>query len=532
MPNMKVRTFKRTLTTFSWVAVAALVIAALTITMTVSAQTATVPDEPTGLTVTAKGETLIDLSWTAPADDGGAAISGYQIEKFALGNWSTLVVLFDDDTTYSHTGLPAGATRHYRVSAVNSVGVGSPSNSAGATTAAADLLVSNTGQTGLIEDAVDIGDQDKTHSQGFDTGSNPGGYSLASVGLYVDKADLGSGEAFTVYIYTDDGEGAPDALAYTLTSPGSYADNAVAQFTAPAGATLDANTDYHVVFEGTGNLAVDVTVGATSSNGEDHGSRAGWAIENGRRFQGTKDSAGTNFQISVNGSAVPTPVLSLWDLVPAGLRAGDTFRLLFLSSTKRNGGQFGIGIYNTFVKDRAAAGHAAIREYSSGFRVVGCTASVDARVNTRTIYTTSDKGVPSTGSEAPRSPTTTRTSTTAPGTRRPTTRTSPATMGPTPPRASTIPTPAANTTAPRRSSGISLTLSARAHPASAIPTPPPLATAPSAVPIHSLTSTTGPSTASRRSSRSSTSQSKAACPRTGPCSPEPWTAPRTKTGSP
>ena len=184
---------------------------------TAQAQTATVPDEPTGLTATAKGETRIDLSWTAPSANGGAIITGYQIEKFALGNWSTLVVLFDDTTTYSHTGLSAGNTRLYRVSAVNSVGAGSPSNTAGATTAAADLLVSNTGQTWDSGDAVDIGDQDKTHSQGFDTGSNPGGYSLASVGLYVDKADLGSGEAFTVHIYTDDGAGAPDATCCSTT---------------------------------------------------------------------------------------------------------------------------------------------------------------------------------------------------------------------------------------------------------------------------------------------------------------------------
>ena len=42
----------------------------------------------------------------------------------------------------------------------------------------------------------------------------------------------------------------------------------------------------------------------------------------------------------------------------------------------------------------AAAGHASIRAYSSGFRVVGSTAAVDARDNTGTIYTSADKGVP------------------------------------------------------------------------------------------------------------------------------------------
>ena len=53
-----------------------------------------------------------------------------------------------------------------------------------------------------------------------------------------------------------------------------------------------------------------------------------------------------------------------------------------------------IADYNTFVQTRAAAGHADIQAYSGGFRVVGCTADTDARDNTSTTYTTTDKGVP------------------------------------------------------------------------------------------------------------------------------------------
>ena len=87
-------------------------------------------------------------------------------------------------------------------------------------------------------------------------------------------------------------------------------------------------------------------------------------------------------------------VPSTWSLVPAGLSHGDRFRLVFLSSTRRDGLSSGIAGYNTFIQNRAAAGHTDIQAYSSGFRVVGCTRAVDARDNTHTTYAGADKGVP------------------------------------------------------------------------------------------------------------------------------------------
>ena len=357
------------------------------------------PDPPTDLTANAKGETQVDLSWTAPADNGGEAISGYKVEVSANGTtaWSDLAAdTASTDTTYSHTGLAAGNTRHYRVSAINSVDSGDASGVAGATTAAANVLVSNTGRSvdPAIAAGVATGDEDKTHSQGFDTGPNPGGYSLASVGVYVTRPSLEAGEAFTVHIYTAASNGTLDTLQHTLTSPASYTDNAVNTFTAPAGATLDASTDYFVVFEGTANAALDFVLGVTATNSQDRGTRAGWGIENARRFNSVTSNSGASFQISVNGTAIPTPMPSNSGLVPTGLTLGDTFRLLFLSSTRRTASASGIGTYNTHVQTAAAAGHTAIQAYSAGFRAVGCTSSQDANVNTRTLYTTSDQGVP------------------------------------------------------------------------------------------------------------------------------------------
>ena len=99
---------------------------------------ATAPGAPTGLTATASGTTAINLSWTAPASTGGSAITGYKIEVAPDGtSWTDLVANTSNTTTaYAHTGLTAGDTRHYRVSAINANGTGDPSNVDSATTTA------------------------------------------------------------------------------------------------------------------------------------------------------------------------------------------------------------------------------------------------------------------------------------------------------------------------------------------------------------------------------------------------------------
>ena len=118
------------------------------VTVTIVDQDLTAPGAPTGLMATPSGATRIDLSWTAPSNDGGATISDYKIEVCAQATaaacdidaeWSELGAgTVSPTTTYAHTGLAASTTRHYRVSAVNSVGTGDASAVASATTLAAN----------------------------------------------------------------------------------------------------------------------------------------------------------------------------------------------------------------------------------------------------------------------------------------------------------------------------------------------------------------------------------------------------------
>ena len=95
----------------------------------------TVPGRPTNLRARASGQT-IGLTWNAPSSDGGSSITGYRIEVSTdNGNsWSDLATTGANTHSYGHAGLSAGTTRHYRVSAVNAVGAGNPSNVANTTT--------------------------------------------------------------------------------------------------------------------------------------------------------------------------------------------------------------------------------------------------------------------------------------------------------------------------------------------------------------------------------------------------------------
>lgn len=98
------------------------------------------PNQVTGLTATDFGTSRaynngrIDLSWTAPSNNG-ATISGYFIERSTDGSsYSTLVANTGTTaTTYSDTSLTSAQIYYYKVSAINVVGTGDSSAAASAT---------------------------------------------------------------------------------------------------------------------------------------------------------------------------------------------------------------------------------------------------------------------------------------------------------------------------------------------------------------------------------------------------------------
>ena len=69
-----------------------------------------------------------------------------------------------------------------------------------------------------------------------------------------------------------------------------------------------------------------------------------------------------------------------WALTPTGLGRGNSFRLLFVTSS-RDASSSDINVYNNHAIEQAGVGHSAIRAFKDGFRVIASTEAVDARDN-------------------------------------------------------------------------------------------------------------------------------------------------------
>jgi hypothetical protein len=102
-----------------------------------------VPLKPLNLAVSI-GDQEVDLSWSAPASDGGSPLTDYVIE-YRLTSGGVWAVFSDGISTIASTtvtGLTNDTSYDFRVSAMNGVGQGSPATSVSATPGApAQVLV-------------------------------------------------------------------------------------------------------------------------------------------------------------------------------------------------------------------------------------------------------------------------------------------------------------------------------------------------------------------------------------------------------
>ena len=97
--------------------------------------TTSVPGAPTLDTATA-GDAAVALAWSAPASNGGSALTGYKVYRGTASGAGTLLTALGVVTAYNDSSAVNGITYFYKVAAVNGVGEGGLSNERSATPAA------------------------------------------------------------------------------------------------------------------------------------------------------------------------------------------------------------------------------------------------------------------------------------------------------------------------------------------------------------------------------------------------------------
>ena len=312
---------------------------------------------------TAPGDGRMTLTWTAPGNDGGAAIEKYRYRVRADGgsswdpNWTDVPDGPDtgdsaaDETTFTVSGLINGTEYVFELRAVNSVGEG-PAASAAAAPVRAPLppgsgfLVGNFGQPAdyaaqiyVTHDIVGV----------FTTGAR--GAELHNIELRLnsitpDVAQLPSATLYRASV-TDTRASRGERVAALTAVPGSPRPTDTAQtvaFTAPPGTRLEAGATYMVVLVASSGW---VGVESTTFPAEDAGGAPGWAIDGIGAGNSSPYSYGTTASLlmRVNGTAAGATVATAPD-APAslGAAAGDA-RVRLIWAPPRSDGGAGIEKY-------------------------------------------------------------------------------------------------------------------------------------------------------------------------------------------
>jgi Fibronectin type III domain len=124
-------------------------VAASSVTPSASATVPGIPTFPIAAQQTVQTPTGLKLSWTAPASNGGSAITQYSIKySNLLANLSSATPVLTGSTavTANINSLLSGATYYFQVAAVNAVGTGAYSDIVSATT-----YTPATGSNGVIK---------------------------------------------------------------------------------------------------------------------------------------------------------------------------------------------------------------------------------------------------------------------------------------------------------------------------------------------------------------------------------------------
>ena len=265
-------------------------------------RSAAAPDAPASLTAT-PGNTQVALAWTAPAYDGGAAITKYQYRVSVDGGstWSpdwTDVPDADSDSdqaderTVTLTSRANGTLHTFQVRAVNSIGGGSEAQDTATPVA---FLVSNVTSAASGTDSYSSDDLTPRLAIQFITGTHTLGYKIDTVRLWVQAV---TGTTPRVSIYSDS-SGRPGSSLKILDNPGTIPTSfAWIDFDANS-LELKPNTPYWIVLDRTSG-SDQFEFRTTDSTAEDPGTAAGWSIGDSLQSHNT----GLNTWNALGGSSI------------------------------------------------------------------------------------------------------------------------------------------------------------------------------------------------------------------------------------
>jgi fibronectin type 3 domain-containing protein len=225
----------------------------------------TAPSAPQGLTATGGNQT-VQLVWSAPASNGGAAVTSYNVYRSTTpgGEGATPLATGVTKTTYADSAVTNGTAYYYTVAAVNSAGAGPQSGEATATPQA----TAPSAPTGL---AASAGNATVTLSW---TAPNPNGSPITGYNVY--RSTTPGGEGTT-----------PLATGVTTTS---YIDNAVTN-----------GTTYYYTVAAVNAIATSAQSGEASAT-----PKVPSAAYVGRVGSATVSTTQTTTSVTVGGSGVAT----------------------------------------------------------------------------------------------------------------------------------------------------------------------------------------------------------------------------------
>jgi titin len=121
---------------------------------TVNVTPRAVPGAPVALTAVASN-VQVSLSWTAPADNGGSAITSYAIERALVSGGQWVRIDTTSALSYVSTGLVNGTAYSFRIVATNAAGEGSASVAVNATPATTPSAPQNVTAT-IADSAITV----------------------------------------------------------------------------------------------------------------------------------------------------------------------------------------------------------------------------------------------------------------------------------------------------------------------------------------------------------------------------------------